>query len=184
MQSSLHIQGHPVRQPIFVRTANGGGWRSASPDSPITPTSPLQTPRSLSRPTTPSDVHSAVSRLLGLTKQLQEVLHLWSLRQANERQVSDAFVLVGAQFNTTVNVFWRHNVDMSDLFHVVVDLRNVLESCLGEDASPQTLEQYMPAVRRVLYDLLQGLRSKQGPYWDSVHGERRKTMRLEPNRKT
>lgn len=131
MQSSLHIQGHPVRQPIFVRTANGGGWRSASPDSPVTvsggrsppgsttdfvaskqPTSPLQTPRSLSRPTTPSDVHSAVSRLLGLTKQLQEVLHLWSLRQANERQVSDAFVLVGAQFNTTVNVFWRHNVDM------------------------------------------------------------------------
>ncbi|KZT07527.1 uncharacterized protein LAESUDRAFT_631990, partial [Laetiporus sulphureus 93-53] len=116
------------------------------------------------------DVHSAVSRLLGLTKQLQEVLQLWGSRQATEEQCSDAFVLVVSQFNTTVNVFWRHGVDMSDLFHVIDDLREVLENMLGEDASQQTLVLYMPHVRQVLYTLLTGLRSKQGPYWDAVHG--------------
>jgi hypothetical protein len=74
--------------------------RSMSP-SP----SPLPSP-------TPSDVPTAVSTLLGLTKQLQEVLRLWSTRQANEGQVSDAFVLVGMQFNATVNAFSRHHIDM------------------------------------------------------------------------
>jgi len=116
-------------------------------------------------------------------KQLQEVLHLWGMQQASEQQVSDAFVLVGAQFNTTINVFWRHNVDMSDLYHFVVDLRTVLEHCLGEDPSPQTLDAYMPHVRRVIYDLLTGLRSKQGPYWSSVSG-RQSRGSPEPNRRT
>ena len=72
--------------------------------------------QSYSPPGTPtsseSDVLKAVSHLLGLTKQLREVLHLWGLRQATEQQVSDAFVLVGAQFSSTVNVFWRHQIDM------------------------------------------------------------------------
>ncbi|GBE86300.1 hypothetical protein SCP_0901790 [Sparassis crispa] len=132
--------------------------------SPTTPTPP-RSPVPFARPQTPSDVLDAVSRLLALTKQLQEVLHLWGLRQAREAHVSDAFVLLGAQFNTTVILFWQHNVDISDLFHLIVQLRTLLERCLGEEPSPAALARYTPAVRRVVYDLLQGLRSKQQPFW-------------------
>ena len=56
----------------------------------------------------------------------------------------------------------------SDLFHITEDLRAVLERCLGEDPSPRVLERYMPAVRTVLFRLLQGLQQKQGPYWRAV----------------
>lgn len=61
----------------------------------------------------PSDVPTAVATLLGLTRQLQDVLRLWSDAAAGENQVSDAFVLVGMQFNATVNAFSRHRIDMS-----------------------------------------------------------------------
>lgn len=63
-------------------------------------------------PPSPSDVPTAVSTLLGLTKQLQEMLRLWSVRQASESQVSDAYILVGMQFSVTVNAFGRHHIDM------------------------------------------------------------------------
>lgn len=44
------------------------------------------------------------------------------------------------------------------------ELRGILEQCLSEDASPQTLEVYLPDVRRVITKLLQGLRGKQSIY--------------------
>ncbi|KAH9933466.1 uncharacterized protein B0H18DRAFT_1115460 [Fomitopsis serialis] len=171
---------------IFVRTASGEGWQRMPSPSPESPSSPLQSPSSSrpgsrDRPSSPSDVHTAVSKLIALVKQLQDVLHSWGLRHAREEQVSDAFVLVGQQFNTTVNVLWRHKVDMSDMIHIIVDLREVLENCLGEEPSPHALDRYMPQVRRVVYELLVGLRSKQGPYWNSVYagGQRRQTPGLE-----
>ena len=67
------------------------------------------------------------------------------------------------------------------MIHIIVDLREVLENCLGEEPSPHALDRYMPQVRRVVYELLVGLRSKQGPYWNSVYagGQRRQTPGLE-----
>ena len=59
------------------------------------------------------------------------------------------------------------------MYHVPVELRTVLETCLGEDPSPQVVEQYMLDIRRVLYELLVGLRSKQAPYWAAVCNERK-----------
>src|ERR1700761_6931944 len=44
------------------------------------------------------------------------------------------------------------------------DLRNVLEQCLAEDATPENLELYLPTVRQIITALLQGLRSKQSIY--------------------
>jgi Actin interacting protein 3 len=41
------------------------------------------------------------------------------------------------------------------------DLRAVLEDCLSEDASTQTLDKYLPQVRAIITNLLQGLRGKQ-----------------------
>jgi len=44
------------------------------------------------------------------------------------------------------------------------DLRNVLEQCLAEDATPENLEIYLPTVREIITNLLQGLRGKQSIY--------------------
>ena len=141
----------------------------------------------------PSDVPTAVSTLLGLTKQLQDVLRLWSEHAATESQVSDAFILVAMQFNATVNAFTRHRVDMQcvlpssssshttnsqfainsrDLQNTPNELRTVLETCLGEDPSPLVFDHYIPQVRTVIFKLLQGLQRKQAPYWKAVEDSR------------
>ena len=74
---------------------------------------------------------------------------------------------------------------LSDLIHIIVNLREVLENCLGEYPCPQTLDRYMPQVKRVVYDLLVGLRNKQAPYWESVYAsQRRKASTLELNRQS
>jgi len=51
------------------------------------------------------------------------------------------------------------------------DLRNVLEQCLAEDATPENLELYLPNIRQIITNLLQGLRGKQAMYRKvKVHG--------------
>jgi len=165
-----HSPIYYVGQPAVMRTAVNAAWNKSSPI--ITTQSHRPHPPSPSSSPKPSDVPTAVQTLLGLTKQLQEVLRLWSIRQASEGQVSDAFVLVGMQFNVTVNAFTRHSIDMRDLLSIPDELRAVLEACLGEDPSPRILERYMPKVRTVLYRLLQGLQRKQAPYWRAVEGAR------------
>lgn len=89
------------------QTMESFSYKRASP-SPLRFTSPSPSP---SPPPSLPDVPTAVSTLLGLTKQLQDVLRLWSNEQASEEQVSDAFVLVGMQFNATVNAFSGHRID-------------------------------------------------------------------------
>lgn len=49
----------------------------------------------------------------------------------------------------------------SDIHSVPTELRAVLEQCLAEDPTPETLAIFMPDVRRVLFKLLRGLQSKQ-----------------------
>jgi hypothetical protein len=44
------------------------------------------------------------------------------------------------------------------------ELRDVLERCLSEDATPENLELYLPKVRAIITNLLQGLRTKQSLY--------------------
>jgi len=55
-----------------------------------------------------------------------------------------------------------------DLHQIPARLRAVLESCLGEDASPAALELYQPLIRQQLYELLQGLKAKQGAWRSAV----------------
>ncbi|KIM88309.1 hypothetical protein PILCRDRAFT_814208 [Piloderma croceum F 1598] len=112
-------------------------------------------------PRSAGDVPTTVKNLLVATKQLQEVLGLWSVHQASETEVSNTYVTVGTEFNTAVEAFAHHKINLSEVHSVPKDLRNVLEQCLGEDPSPRTLAIYMPEVRQILRTLLQGLRSKQ-----------------------
>ncbi|KAF9103268.1 Bud site selection protein 6, partial [Mortierella sp. AM989] len=51
-----------------------------------------------------------------------------------------------------------------ELAHIPDDLRNCLETALGEDPSPISLEQYLPKVKEIIINLLQGLRLKQNLY--------------------
>ncbi|KAI6101321.1 actin interacting protein 3-domain-containing protein [Pisolithus sp. B1] len=116
--------------------------------------------RSHSHPT----VESAVTRLLVAIKQLLESLTLWSNLQMSEGQISDVYVRLGNDFNAAVAAFASFNIDMSDLMSVPEDLREVLETCLSEDASPDTLNIYLPKVRQIITNLLHGLRNKQSMY--------------------
>ena len=52
----------------------------------------------------------------------------------------------------------------SDLFDIPSQLRQVLETCLARDASPRVLEIYLPKVREIVINLLQGLKRKQARY--------------------
>lgn len=58
------------------------------------------------------DVPSSVRRLLLSMKRLQELLKQWSLSQATETQVSDAYVRMGNDFSTTVRAFAYHQIDL------------------------------------------------------------------------
>lgn len=59
-----------------------------------------------------SDVPSSVRRLLLSTRSLQELLKQWSIKQATETQVSDAYVQIGEDFSTTVRAFARYQIDL------------------------------------------------------------------------
>ena len=58
----------------------------------------------------------------------------------------------------------RFDALYSELLSVPDDLRNVLEQCLAEDATPENLDLYLPNVRQIITNLLQGLRGKQSIY--------------------
>ncbi|KAJ7630118.1 hypothetical protein DFH06DRAFT_706994 [Mycena polygramma] len=109
----------------------------------------------------PADVSAAVRNLLLSTKQLQKALTQWSVGQVSETTVSDVYVQIGTDFNTCINAFAYHRIDLSDIHSVPQELRTVLEQCLAEDPSPQVLAMFMPEVRQVLFKLLKGLQSKQ-----------------------
>ncbi|OBZ65280.1 hypothetical protein A0H81_14685, partial [Grifola frondosa] len=109
-------------------------------------------------------VESAVTRLLVSIKALLESLTQWSKQEVDENQVSDVYVRLGNDFNAAVGAFAAFSIDMTELLTVPEDLRSVLETCLSEDATPENLEIYLPAVRKIITHLLQGLRGKQSIY--------------------
>ncbi|KAF8631926.1 hypothetical protein AX15_002179 [Amanita polypyramis BW_CC] len=109
-------------------------------------------------------VESAVTRLLVSIKQLLESLTQWSQLKCDEMQVSDVYVQLGNDFNAAVTAFAAYNIDMSELMSVPDDLRNILEPCLAEEATPENLDVYLPNVRQIITNLLQGLRGKQSIY--------------------
>lgn len=55
-------------------------------------------------------------------------------------------------------------LNFSDLSDIPTQLRQVLETCLARDASPRVLEIYLPKVREIVINLLQGLKRKQARY--------------------
>ncbi|KAF9096904.1 Bud site selection protein 6 [Mortierella sp. AD031] len=111
-------------------------------------------------------IEATVTKLLVATKQLLEGLTLWSTRKMTEDQVSDIFVQLATQFNLATQAFHEVGIDTSELAQIPDDLRNCLETALGEEPSPSSLDQYLPKIKEVIINLLQGLRMKQNLYRD------------------
>ncbi|KAG0364051.1 Bud site selection protein 6 [Gamsiella multidivaricata] len=109
-------------------------------------------------------IEATVTKLLVATKQLLEGLTLWANRRMTEEQVSDIFVLLATQFNLASQAFHEVGIDTSELAHIPDDLRGCLETALGEDPSPTSLDQYLPRIKEIIINLLQGLRLKQNLY--------------------
>ncbi|KAJ3496763.1 hypothetical protein NLJ89_g10441 [Agrocybe chaxingu] len=120
-------------------------------------------------------VESAVTRLLVSIKQLLEALTQWSQLRMDEEGVSNVYVRLGNDFNAAVAAFGQFNIDMSELLSVPDDLRTVLEQCLAEDATTENLEIYLPSVRQIITNLLQGLRGKQSIYRRIVSDHRNRS---------
>ena len=55
------------------------------------------------------------------------------------------------------------------------DLRAILEQCLSEEATPANLELYLPSVRSIITNLLQGLRTKQSIYRRIISDRKHRT---------
>ncbi|KAG0280068.1 Bud site selection protein 6 [Linnemannia exigua] len=121
-------------------------------------------------------IEATVTKLLVATKQLLEGLTLWSTRQMTEDQVSDIFVQLATQFNMATQSFHEVGIDTSELAHIPDDLRNCLETALGEEPSPSSLDQYLPKIKEVIINLLQGLRMKQNLYRDQTDAKAARTQ--------
>ncbi|KAF9901086.1 Bud site selection protein 6 [Linnemannia zychae] len=132
---------------------------SSHPGASSSPTRRRKTDQSAVNP-----IEATVTKLLVATKQLLESLTLWSNRKVSEEHVSDIFVQLATQFNLASQAFHEVGIDTSELAHVPDDLRNCLETALGEDPSPASLDQYLPKIKEVIINLLQGLRLKQNLY--------------------
>lgn len=50
--------------------------------------------------------------MLETTKQLQETLRLWGMSRVSEQHVSDIYVRLGSEFNSTVVAFQNFGIDM------------------------------------------------------------------------
>ncbi|WEW55723.1 Bud site selection protein 6 [Emydomyces testavorans] len=108
-----------------------------------------------------SQIEKSVTHLLVATKELLETLTQWSRGQATEVGVSDVYVRLGYEFNLACRAFQAIGVDTTDLGPVPDLLRTILEDTLSQDASPQSLDRYLPRIRDIIISLLHGLKRKQ-----------------------
>ncbi|CAG8540081.1 4199_t:CDS:2 [Paraglomus occultum] len=111
-----------------------------------------------------SNIEQSVTKLLVCTKQLLEGLTAWSQKRTTEQQVSDIYVKLIGEFHGVCHVFNRVGLETSDLKDIPEELRKCLEKALSEEASPESLEQYLPQIRDVIISLLQGLKANQALY--------------------
>lgn len=75
--------------------------------------------------------------------------------------MSDVYVRLGYEFNIASRAFNAIGVDTADLGNVPDLLRTILEDTLSQEASPASLDRYLPRIRDIIINLLHGLKRKQ-----------------------
>lgn len=108
-----------------------------------------------------SQIEKSVTHLLVATKQLLETLTQWSRHTATEGEVSDVYVRLGYEFNIACRAFNSIGVETNDLGPVPELLRAILEETLSQEASPASLDRFLPRIRDIIISLLHGLKRKQ-----------------------
>ena len=108
-----------------------------------------------------SQIEKSVTHLLVATKQLLETLTQWSRHTATEGEVSDVYVRLGYEFNIACRAFNFIGVETTDLGPVPELLRAILEETLSQEASPASLDRFLPRIRDIIISLLHGLKRKQ-----------------------
>ncbi|KAL8732590.1 MAG: hypothetical protein Q9181_003888 [Wetmoreana brouardii] len=108
-----------------------------------------------------SQIEKSVTHLLVATKQLLETLTQWSRHTATEGEVSDVYVRLGYEFNIACRAFNSIGVETTDLGPVPELLRTILEETLSQEASPASLDRFLPRIRDIIISLLHGLKRKQ-----------------------
>ena len=108
-----------------------------------------------------SQIEKSVTHLLIATKQLLETLTQWSRHTATEAAVSDVYVRLGYEFNIACRAFTAIGVETADLGPVPDLLRSILEDTLSQEASPASLDKFLPRIRDIIINLLHGLKRKQ-----------------------
>ncbi|KKK21876.1 actin-interacting protein [Aspergillus ochraceoroseus] len=169
MQSSSSTSSRNLRSPSAQHFPSGSSGSSVEPAMSSQSSAPRSSSGSTrsqsSRTMVPdrqiSQIEKSVTHLLVATKQLLETLTQWSRRQASENEVSDVYVRLGYEFNLACRAFNAIGVDTSDLGPVPDLLRTILEDTLSQDASPQSLDRFLPRIRDIIINLLHGLKKKQ-----------------------
>lgn len=106
-------------------------------------------------------IEQSITQLLLATKQLLDILTSWSQQQATKAEVSDIYVRLGTEFRMVCRACTVVGIETSDLGDVPEALKKILETALSQDPSRQNLDVYMPEIREVIINLLNGLKKKQ-----------------------
>lgn len=101
------------------------------------------------------------THILIATKELLENLTSWSRRQVSEEGVSNKYVRLGNEINDACRIFASMDLDTSDLGPVPDLLRDILEQILSQEPSQAILARYLPSIRDVVMNLLNGLKRQQ-----------------------
>ncbi|SCV02730.1 LAME_0H04654g1_1 [Lachancea meyersii CBS 8951] len=129
-----------------------------------------------------SSVETSVTKLLVSTKQLLQRLTQWSKGQANEKNVSDAYVQLGNDFKLVTKQFSYAGLEVSDLGDLPTNLRKVLEVALRERPSEETLDKFLPSIREIVVTLLDKLKVKQTLLKSAKHNAKSSQVPLRSSR--
>ncbi|KAG8528109.1 uncharacterized protein KY384_007025 [Bacidia gigantensis] len=146
---------NPPQSTVNTSSRSGAGARSSSGSSKSSNYKTQNPGQQLSQ------IEKSVTHLLVATKQLLETLTQWSRHNATEGEVSDVYVRLGYEFNIAVRAFNGIGVDCTDLGPVPEMLRSILEETLSQEASPASLDRFLPRIRDIIINLLHGLKRKQ-----------------------